>query len=229
MLAIVLGSLADADTCTYSRLVETQSSGACTVGPVAAPEAEHVPTSKLPVRSAAIVNGWLEDGTAFVGTYTSQVQKFIDASFAPVTASNYSALSLVNGSSLNRLLLSGAYLCDQPLRLPSMFVLNGSGLTLTPASNLSLANRSRHAAMVMLHDVTLSAVIGGTYDASSLPEPPAGSRGFMAISIVGAPGKNAVRHVRALANNTDAAIGINGSPHAEVAFSDVGGSTGKMH
>eukprot|EP00966_Prymnesium_polylepis_P004804 110213-Prymnesium_polylepis.1 len=80
----------------------------------------------------------------------------------------------------------------------------------------------------MLDHVTLSAVIGGEYDASSLPPPPAGSRGYQAITIVGSPGKNAVRHVRALANNSDAIIGIS-SAHAEVAFSDVGGSSGMLH
>jgi hypothetical protein len=55
------------------------------------------------------------------------------------------------------------------------------------------------------------------------------SRGFQAISIVGGHGMNAIRSVRALANNTDAAIGVNQSPHAEIAFSDVGGADGMLH
>lgn len=180
------------------------------------------------VRSSSIENGWLVGGP-FVGTYTSQLQRYIDSSYAPVTSKNYSEISLVNASVLNTLRLSGAYYCDTPLRVPSMFVLNAAGATVMPALNLSLVNVSRWSAMVMLDHVTLSAVLGGTFDASSLPPPPNASHGYQAISIVGYPGKNAVRHVRALSNNSEAIIGINQSPHAEVAFSDVGGSSSMLH
>lgn len=56
--------------------------------------------------------------------------------------------------------------------------------------------------------MALAAVVGGTFDAASLPAPPDGSRGYMAIAIVGG-GNNAIRGVRALANNSDAALGVN--------------------
>ena len=69
---------------------------------------------------------------------------------------------------LRYLHLTGDYLADQPLRIPSLFVLELSG-TLTPAHNLSITNVSRFTGMVELRDVYFSAVIGGTFDASSLP------------------------------------------------------------
>ena len=127
-----------------------------------------VPRVTEAISHAFIADGRLSSTGAFIGTYTSQLQEFIDRSFAPVSAANYSALSLVNSSSLNTLNLSGAYECDVPLRLPSMFVLRGSGLTLTPAANLSLANLPRFTAMVMLDHVSLSAVVGGVYDAGAV-------------------------------------------------------------
>ena len=121
---------------------------------------------------------------------------------------------------LRYLHLTGDYLADQPLRIPSLFVLELSG-TLTPASNLSITNVSRFTGLVEMKDVYFSAVIGGTFDASSLPAVP-NSRGYECIVIVGGS-HNAVRRVRAIANNSDSAIGVNMSPHAEVAHCDVGG------
>ena len=203
------------ERCTYTRIAITEATDSCAYA--APPKLERtVPRVTEAISHAFIADGRLSSTGAFIGTYTSQLQEFIDRSFAPVSAANYSALSLVNSSSLNTLNLSGAYECDVPLRLPSMFVLRGSGLTLTPAANLSLANLSRFTAMVMLDHVSLSAVVGGVYDAGAVS-------GIMAISIRGG-GKNAVRGVRALAN-ADAIVGINQSPHAEVAFSDIGGAS----
>lgn len=214
--------------CAFSIVTEVAASDTCAYRSAELPTPASLQSAyRPPVKATAIVDGRLPDGSV-VGMYTSQLQSYIDEAYAPVSSDNYSRLSLVNASSLRVLSLTGRYLCDAPLRLPSMFVLKGSGMTLTPAHNLSLANVSRFSAMVMLHKVTLTAVIGGTYDASSLPPPPAGSRGYQAISIVGGPGKNAVRAVRALANNTDASIGVNDSPHAEIAFSDVGGAVGML-
>jgi hypothetical protein len=46
-----------------------------------------------------------------------------------------------------------------------------------------------------------SGVIGGTFDASSLPYVD-GSRGYEAITIVGGK-NNVIRNVRAMANNSD--------------------------
>jgi hypothetical protein len=72
-----------------------------------------------------------------------------------------------------------------------------------------------------MHDVSFSAVIGGTIDASSLPAT-AYSRGYMAIAIKGGS-HNAMRHVHARANNSDGAVGINQSPHGEISHCDLGG------
>ena len=77
-------------------------------------------------------------------------------------------------------------------------------MTLRPAANLSLVNETRFAAMVMMDHVTFSAVEGGTYDAVGVPASARGSHGIMAISIVGYPGRNAVRFVRARAIITTA-------------------------
>ena len=215
--ALLLALAASAERCTYTRVAITEATDSCAYA--APPQRErtvHGLRRTEAISHAFIADGRLSSTGAFIGTYTSQIQAYIDGSYAPVSKANYSALSLVNSSSLNTLNLSGAYECDVPLRLPSMFVLRGSGLTLTPAANLSLANLSRFTAMVMLDHVSLSAVVGGVYDASAVS-------GIMAISIRGG-GKNAVRGVRALAN-ADAIVGINQSPHAEVAFSDIGGAS----
>lgn len=173
-------------------------------------------------RHATIIDGWA--GSEYVGVHTSELQAFIDVAFEPITRDAWKSISLINESKLRSLELRGSYLCDIPLRLPSLFVLNGTrGMTLRPAANLSLVNETRFVAMVMMDHVTFSAVEGGTYDAVGVPASARGSHGIMAISIVGYPGRNAVRSVRARANNSDSVIGVNQSPHAEVAYSDVGG------
>lgn len=112
-----------------------------------------------------------------------------------------------------------------PLLLPSLFVLKLAG-SIVPAANLSLTKVERFTGMITLHNVQFSAVIGGTYDAGGLPSVE-GSRGYQAIVVVGG-GHNAVRNVRAAANNSDSAIGVNQSPHAEVSDCDVGGTSGAV-
>jgi parallel beta-helix repeat protein len=79
-----------------------------------------------------------------------------------------------------------------------------------------------------MHDVRFSAVIGGTVDASSLPADASEypyRRGYQAVAIKGGS-NNAVRHVHLRANNSDAAVGINQSPHGEIAHCDIGGGPG---
>lgn len=139
---------------------------------------------------------------------------------------------------------AGNYLVDVPLRPPSLFTLKLHG-TMQPAHNLSFDTHvPRYAALVMLHGVQFSAILGGTprlalsrplelpaiqsesalrlvigtFDASSLPAIPRGApwahrtgHGYMALSIQKGS-HNCIRHVRALANNSDACIGINSSP-----------------
>lgn len=159
---------------------------------------------------------------SMIGAYTSQLQRHIDTAFGPVNATNWNAHSWINDTDLRTLQLSGHYLADAPLRLPSLFVLRLNG-TLKPAPNISLQNISRFTAMVEMKDVHFSAVIGGRYDASSLPAVN-GSRGWQSISIVGSS-HCAIRGVRALANNSDSAIGLNLGGYHEVSFSDVGGDS----
>ena len=231
MLALLIGPalISAGQGCTYRTIRETTTAGSCEY---AAAETSHVPPriirrSAKHVHTSSIIDGWLADGATFIGTYTSQLQAYIDETYAPVTKEDYEQLSLVNSSVLRSLRLRGIYWCDTPLRLPSMFVLLAEGTTIAPASNLSLHNVTRFSALVMLDHVTLSAIVGGTYDASSLPAAPGyptWSRGYQAVTILGGPGKNAIRGVRALANNSDAAVGVNGSPHAAVSDSDVGGA-----
>eukprot|EP00322_Chrysochromulina_rotalis_P014087 CAMPEP_0115860404 /NCGR_PEP_ID=MMETSP0287-20121206/17111_1 /TAXON_ID=412157 /ORGANISM="Chrysochromulina rotalis, Strain UIO044" /LENGTH=427 /DNA_ID=CAMNT_0003314729 /DNA_START=9 /DNA_END=1292 /DNA_ORIENTATION=+ len=212
--------------CSYSVRSSVQHRDGCSYSFARKPKEPHrthTPSLAATVTEATITRGILASSNSFIGTYTSQIQLYIDQSFAPVTEANYTSLSVVNSSVLNRLHLSGTYHCDSPLRLPSMFVLNTSDATIVPAPNLTMVNVTRFTAMVMFDHVTLSAMIGGTVDASTLPLPLNGSFGYMAVSFLGGPGKNAVRHVRALANNADSVVGINQSPHAEVSFCDVGG------
>ena len=77
----------------------------------------------------------------------------------------------------------------------------------------------------MLSNVRFAAVLGGIVDATNAPSylQTMGSRGYQAISIVGGS-HNVVRGVRALANNTDAAITIKSSQFSEVSNCDIGGT-----
>ncbi|GMH53681.1 hypothetical protein TL16_g01501 [Triparma laevis f. inornata] len=175
-------------------------------------------------QTSFITDGWSSSSASFVGNFTSQLQFFIDSNFDPVTEDDYVSTSLVNGENLLRkLTLYGTYLVDVPLNLPSLFVLELSdNAKIFPAENLTLTGSARFAAMVQLNNTYFSAVTGGTIDGTSIPTTDP-DKGYMAISITGGS-KNAVRNVRALANNSFSVIGINDSPHAEVADSVVGGS-----
>ena len=80
--------------------------------------------------------------------------------------------------------------------------------------------------MVQMNNTMFSSVIGGTYDASSLPQHGSDVYGYMALSITGGS-MNSIRSVRAMANNTDSCIGINQASHSEVSDSVVGGDGGE--
>ena len=105
------------------------------------------------------------------------------------------------------------------LQLPSLCVLQlAPTATIKPAHNLTLKNTSTFTGLVSLWDVHFSAVMGGTIDASSLPAAAMDypyANGYMAVAIKGG-GNNAVRHLRAAANNSDGALGIHQSPNSEV-------------
>ena len=159
-----------------------------------------------------------------VGKYTSQLQAHIDAAFKPVEPWQWAKHSWINSTVLRSLNLKGDYLADVTLSLPSLFVLKLEG-TMRPAPNITL-NVSRFTGMVELKAVHFSAVIGGRFDATGLPMPlPAGSRGWQSIALVGST-HCAVRGVRALANNSGSAIGINEGGHNEVSFCDIGADNG---
>jgi hypothetical protein len=166
-------------------------------------------------------------GGAFVGTHTSQLTAdVVDKLFAPVSSADWKNVSMIDSSVLRYLVLEGHYLADVPLRLPSLFVLQlTDGASIRPATNLSLENTSTFTGLVEMNDVHFSAVIGGTVDASSLPAEAFDypyRRGYQAIAIKKGS-NNAVRHVRARSNNSDGAVGINQSPHGEIAHCDIGG------
>jgi hypothetical protein len=169
-------------------------------------------------------------GGGFAGTHTSQLnENVISKLFAPVSSDDWKTTSMINSTVLRYLILDGDYLADVPLMLPSLFVLQlAKDATIKPAKNLSLENTSTFTALVQLHDVHFTAVIGGTIDASSLPASAYKypyRRGYQAVAIKGGS-NNAIRHVRARANNSDGALGINQSPHGEIAHCDIGGGPG---
>jgi endoglucanase len=172
-----------------------------------------------------VKDGLLVAGGGWVGTHTSQLTANALKLFPAVSKADWENTSMIDSSVLRYLVLDGDYLADVPLKIPSLFVLQlAPTATLKPAANLSLANISRFTALVEMADVHFSAVVGGTIDASSLPPVP-GSRGYEAVAIKGG-GNNAIRHLHARANNSDSALGVNMSPHAEIAFCDVGGGPG---
>ena len=175
-----------------------------------------------------IVDGTLASTGRVIGRYTTSIQReVVDALFAPVSGpASYSNESVISNATVLRTLeLEGDYVADEPLRLPSLFVLRLNG-SLVEADNLTMADRPRFSALVVLNRTTYSAVVGGTFNATKLAVPGSGggSRGMQAISIVDGH-RNAVRGVRAVAAN-DAAIGINGGSENEVANCDVGGDGG---
>lgn len=177
-----------------------------------------------------VAHGVLQPGGVVVGNFTSQLQAAVvnnSQLFAAVSPADWANISVVTPSTaLRTLILQGQYFVDEPLRLPSLFVLQLTGASLQPAANLSVANVSRFTGLVTLEKTTYSAVVGGVVDATGLAPPEAGS-GYMAVAVLGGS-HNAVRGVRALANNSGAAIGVNGSPHTEVAWCDVGGPRGSQ-
>jgi hypothetical protein len=177
-----------------------------------------------------IVDGRIQPGNQLVGKYTSMLQSAIDGCYEPpLTPAEQASHSVYNTTNLRKLVIEGDYLVDAPLLLPSLFVLQASESTFVPAANLSVAKTNRFDAMIMMKGVSYTAVLGGTFDGSSLPPHDQNSSfGLMALSITGGGGHNAIRGVRALSNNSDSIIGINQSPHAEVANCDVGGSVDVM-
>ena len=195
-------------------------------------EEEKKKGSKLPAQ-LHVIHGKL-DGV-YVGIHTSELQaNVIDRYFEPIHE-HPKDVSLFNATRLRRLTLTGAYLADVPLQLPSLFVLelSGGSTSITAAKNLSQFNVSRFEGILQLDDVWYSAVIGTgnpmpMIDTTPLPAIPRPSNttkmpnNFMAIALVGG-GRNSIRNVRLIANNSGSTIGINMSPNAEIGGCDIGG------
>lgn len=188
----------------------------------------HSATARVPDggKIVRVVNGVVSGSGTVVGSFTSNLQsEVVDSMFAPVKSSDWAEISLINSTSLRYLELSGAYLVDKPLQLPSMFVLRADNATFQGAKNISTKGFPRFSALVVMNDTQFSAVIGGTYNASKdVPPPPNGTRGLQAISIVSGF-HNSIRGVRAV-SPYDSAIGINMGSSNEVAECDVGGDKG---
>jgi hypothetical protein len=213
-----LGSVAECDVCVAHHQHRLRVRR-CTAAAVAAF------CKGLPVdaKSILVQDGYLIPGGQFIGHHTSQLQVLIDGSFSAVSKVDWHDRTVVNSTNLRSLKLAGEYMADVPLALPSLFTLQLEG-TLRPAANLSKLT-SRFTAMVEMRKSTFSAVLGGTYDASTLPvHNKSITHGYMAISIIGGS-RNAIRSVRAIANNSDSILGVNQSPHAEIANCEVGGSS----
>ena len=83
----------------------------------------------------SLVDGFLQPGNVFVGSFTSQLQSLIDDKFEPVRDDSLRSASIVNGTSLRYLRLKGHYFADVPLNLPSLFVFKLEG-SLKPAANM---------------------------------------------------------------------------------------------
>mmetsp|Transcript_19664 Transcript_19664/g.51155 ORF Transcript_19664/g.51155 Transcript_19664/m.51155 type:complete len:378 (-) Transcript_19664:1305-2438(-) len=179
----------------------------------------HPPALARAEVTVTVDNGFV--GSKYVGTFTSQLTTTVLPMFPAVNKTDWEGVSLINSSTLRYLRLIGEYQCDTPLRLPSLLILQLNG-TMTPAANLSLEAVPRFTGMVTMNGTFYSGIMGGTFDATGLRQVN-GSRGHQAITIVNGA-HNVVRSVRAIANNTDSAIGVNESPFAEIAFCDVGGS-----
>eukprot|EP00729_Bicosta_minor_P017317 gene17317-15047_t len=187
-------------------------------------------TSNTAGHVVRVKDGWVvsSSGVQYVGTYTSELNdKVLSKMYAAVKPEDWQPFSMINSTLLRYLELDGTYLADVPLQLPSLFVLQlAPTAVIAPAANLTLENTSTFMALVELNDIHFSAVLGGTIDASSLNssafEYPY-RRGYQAVAIKGGS-NNAIRGVRAAANNSDSAVGITQSPRSEIANCDIGGS-----
>ena len=168
--------------CLLNQVRETVSS------PTHAPTA--MPT-KVQTVNATIRNGYLTIGNSFpvyVGVTSRRIQYVVDTYFPkPVfksveadTASNVWLNSTTN--TFSYLTLVGKYVADNPLVLPSQFMLVMQNASLTALWNFTavadssdLVNPQKGNALVIFNNVQLSGVIsprgpaGGIFDCSAIP------------------------------------------------------------
>jgi parallel beta-helix repeat protein len=149
--------------------------------------------------SYSIVDGFLQPNNTWIGNVSSDLQSFIDR-LSP-TAGDPVALSL-----------SGSYLADLPLNIPSYFALNLHGtFAVSPGAK---RGTEKYPAMLQLKGSN-SKVTGSTFHAS---------QGLQAISVNG--GKNNV--IQGVTATTSAlidmaAIALHGGSHHEIASCTVSG------
>jgi len=105
-----------------------------------------------------------------VGVHTSELQaNVINTMYAAVTPSTYANVSLIDDLILRHLHLSGTYFADEPLLLPSLFVLHLNG-SLLDAANLTSSPfngaTTKQPGMITLNQTSYSAVVGGVINAT---------------------------------------------------------------
>jgi hypothetical protein len=118
-----------------------------------------------------VIDGYIED--QYVGVHTSELKaNVIDTMYAAVTHSTYANVSLIDDSILRHLHLSGTYYADEPLLLPSLFVLHLNG-SIFDAKNLTDSplngKNNKHPGMITLNQTSYSAVVGGVVNATVNP------------------------------------------------------------
>lgn len=174
--------------------------------------------------SLTIKDGHLFPSGQYVGYFTSQIQSNVVDKLYPVVnpAEKLSNVSVVNVSVLRYLSLEGDYLADQPLLLPSLFVLRLSG-SIKDAVNLTNNhfNGVKHVGLITLNETLYSGVIGGVVNATSHDKTE-----MQAISILNGY-RNTIRKVRVL-SNWESSIGINGGSQNEIDACDAGGDEGRL-
>jgi len=161
-----------------------------------------------------------------VGVHTSELQaNVINTMYAAVTPSTYANVSLIDDSILRHLHLSGTYFADEPLLLPSLFVLHLNG-SLLDAANLTSSPfngaTTKQPGMITLNQTSYSAVVGGVINATVHNKTQ-----MHAISLIFSD-HSSVQHVRAVGQwDWGAAITIYGGTKNEVSYSETGGDVGR--
>ena len=176
----------------------------------------------------------MDDGTRRpVGMYTSQLQASVINALYPevIPADDIAGTTFFNASELRYLDLSGgAYFVDQTLLLPSLFVLRldtyDSITSMSLAANASTtpAADPDAIALLSLHGVSYSAVVGGSFDAR-------GNASWEGIHVEDG-GHNSIRRVLVRASVNEAwksMVTVRGGTRHEVSHStlDGGGLAGR--
>ena len=168
-----------------------------------------------------VKDGYLQPDNLWIGLKTSELQALVNdkSIFSSVTSDNWADASLIDDSLLRYLELEGDYICDAPLRLPSLFVLKLFG-SITDAPTLS-NNFPKWSALVMIDDVSYTAVDGGIINASVCS-----TTDIQAVTMTNST-YCSIRNIRASAWS-DAMVGVTGGKHNEITNCDIGGYEGRV-